>query len=119
MTDNTPLITEWLASQHENMLALLEDLVNIDSNSYDNAGVVAVFDRLQTFFGAFDVKVAWHEHEGVKNAISVEIPSQQNPHKKAIMLMGHCDTVYPKGETQKRPFKMDGERAYGPGVADM
>ncbi len=119
MTDNTPSITEWLASQHENMLALLEDLVNIDSNSYDKPGIVAVFERLQTFFGTFDVKVTWHEHEGVKNAISVEIPSQQDPNKKAIMLMGHCDTVYPKGETQKRPFKIVGERAYGPGVADM
>jgi glutamate carboxypeptidase len=33
--------------------------------------------------------------------------------------MGHCDTVFPKGEVAKRPFRIEGNRAYGPGVADM
>jgi glutamate carboxypeptidase len=33
--------------------------------------------------------------------------------------MGHRDTVFPKGEPTRRPFKIEGDRAYGPGVADM
>ena len=33
--------------------------------------------------------------------------------------MGHRDTVFPKGEPSRRPFKIEGDRAYGPGVADM
>ena len=35
------------------------------------------------------------------------------------MLMGHRDTVFPKGEPTRRPFRIEGGRAYGPGVADM
>ena len=33
--------------------------------------------------------------------------------------MGHRDTVFPKGEPTRRPFTIEGDRAYGPGVADM
>ena len=33
--------------------------------------------------------------------------------------MGHCDTVFPDGTAAKRPFRIDGNRAIGPGVADM
>lgn len=119
MSDNTQSVTDWLASQHDNMLELLEDIVNIDSNSYDKPGVVNVFKRLETFFNTFGLQVTWHEHEGINNAISVEVASQSKTSNKPIMLMGHCDTVFPKGETQKRPFTKAGDRAYGPGVADM
>ena len=33
--------------------------------------------------------------------------------------MGHRDTVFPKGEVARRPFRIEGSRAYGPGVVDM
>src|SRR3546814_12471706 len=33
--------------------------------------------------------------------------------------MGHRDTVCPDGEAARRPFTVDGDTAYGPGVADM
>jgi glutamate carboxypeptidase len=36
-----------------------------------------------------------------------------------ILLMGHRDTVFPKQEASRRPFRIDNGRAYGPGVADM
>ena len=36
-----------------------------------------------------------------------------------ITLIGHLDTVFPEGEEKRRPFKIEGNVAYGPGVADM
>jgi glutamate carboxypeptidase len=33
--------------------------------------------------------------------------------------MGHRDTVFPKGEVGRRPFRIENGRAYGPGVVDM
>ncbi|WP_316857850.1 M20/M25/M40 family metallo-hydrolase [uncultured Cohaesibacter sp.] len=36
-----------------------------------------------------------------------------------ILLLGHMDTVFPKGTAQARPFHIDNNRAYGPGVMDM
>jgi len=38
---------------------------------------------------------------------------------RPIVLMGHRDTVFPDGTAAERPFRVDGDQAYGPGVADM
>src|SRR5882762_3566330 len=37
---------------------------------------------------------------------------------RRIMLLAHMDTVYPRGTLAKRPFRVEGARAYGPGIAD-
>ena len=84
------------------MVALLADLVNIDSGSYDKCGVDAVGDRLR----------AWLEAAG----ISCEtFPSGSG--NRPIVLMGHRDTVFPDGTAAQRPFRIDGDQAFGPGVA--
>ncbi len=36
-----------------------------------------------------------------------------------VALVCHHDTVYPLGTAARRPFRREGERCYGPGVADM
>ncbi|WP_232696239.1 M20 family metallopeptidase [Brevibacillus daliensis] len=38
---------------------------------------------------------------------------------KRILIAGHYDTVWPLGEAEKRPFTIEGEKAFGPGVYDM
>jgi glutamate carboxypeptidase len=38
--------------------------------------------------------------------------------KVSIMLLAHQDTVYPAGTVAKKPFRIDGDRAFGPGIAD-
>ena len=35
-----------------------------------------------------------------------------------IMLMAHMDTVYDRGILASQPWRIDGERIYGPGIAD-
>ncbi len=37
---------------------------------------------------------------------------------KKILLMAHMDTVYPRGMATQQPFRIDGDRAYGLGIAD-
>jgi glutamate carboxypeptidase len=38
---------------------------------------------------------------------------------RRILLLGHHDTVFPQGTASERPVRVEGERALGPGVADM
>lgn len=112
----TPL--DWIEQRQPAMLTLLEELVNIDSHSYYKEGVSQVFRRLQRFFEEFGLKTESHFVKGVEAALSVTV----NPGSKVgrpVLLMGHCDTVFPKGEVAKRPFRIENGRAYGPGVADM
>lgn len=39
--------------------------------------------------------------------------------QKPILLIGHLDTVWPKGTLTRMPFRIRGGRAYGPGILDM
>ena len=111
-------IAEWLGTQKEAMLALLADLVNIDSGSYDKAGVDAAGRRLVEFFAQQGLVTATEPDETFGDAIHVRLDDTR-ANERPIVLMGHRDTVFPKGEAGRRPFRIDGGRAYGPGVADM
>lgn len=36
-----------------------------------------------------------------------------------VLIVGHHDTVFPKGTLADRPFRLDGTKVHGPGVFDM
>ena len=38
---------------------------------------------------------------------------------KQLLVVGHLDTVWPLGTLSVRPFRVEGERAFGPGIFDM
>ncbi|MFN3853487.1 MAG: M20 family metallopeptidase [Phreatobacter sp.] len=118
---NTPAerqICEWLADRQGAMLDLLREVVDMDSGSYDKAGVDAVGARFEQFFEEHGI-AAWRErHEVYGDAIHALV-TEPGDNRKPVLLMGHRDTVFPRGEVARRPFTIEGKRAYGPGVADM
>jgi glutamate carboxypeptidase len=118
LSGNEAKITGWLAEQQGAMLDLLRDVVNIDSGSYDKAGVDAVGTRFERFFAEQGLATEREPHERYGDAIHVRLDDRP-AHEKPIILLGHRDTVFPKGEAGRRPFKIEGRRAYGPGIADM
>ena len=109
-------ILDWLAAQRPAMLALLEQLVNTDSGSYDKAGVDAVGGHLQRFFDSEGIAHERVADERFGDALRAGVGGGPNT---TILLMGHRDTVFPHGEAARRPFRIEAGRAYGPGVADM
>lgn len=111
-------ITDWLASQKQAMIDLLRDVVNIDSGSYDKAGVDAVGARFEKHFAEHGIS-AWREqHDTFGDAVHALV-AKPGSNEEPILLMGHRDTVFSKGEAERRPFTIREGRAYGPGVADM
>jgi glutamate carboxypeptidase len=109
-------VLDWLAGQHGAMLALLETLVNTDSNSYDKPGVDAVGGHIRDFLSQHGIACEATSDTRFGDAIGATVGNGAN---RNILLMGHRDTVFPKGEAARRPFRIDGPRAFGPGVADM
>lgn len=98
----------------------LEDLaaiVNMDSNGFDPEGTTRVADYLVSMFAgqAWQIK---RVDVGTKVANGVQI-TNTTEEEYDVLLMAHMDTVFDRGEVAKRPFKIEGNRAYGPGVIDM
>jgi glutamate carboxypeptidase len=102
-------------------LAQLERLVNIDCGSYTPEGVneVATFvtDAL-TELGA-DVDRIPHRPVGDSRRLGDLVIGRLDGDGPNVLLIGHMDTVFDPGTAAERPFRIDGERAHGPGVTDM
>lgn len=112
-------VTQWLAEREAAMMALLEQLVNCDSPSRDRIAVDMAGSILKQFFADYRIPVTVETHPDLGEAIHARIEQPRAADQRPILLMGHRDTVFPAGESERRPFRLDGDRAYGPGVADM
>ena len=100
----------------EQYLKDLEYLVNIDSQSKDPEGVAKVAAFFEKAFG----DIGWTVERVVFDPTagpSLKITNGEPPYD--ALLLGHLDTVFPKGTVAERPFSRDEKRAYGPGVNDM
>src|SRR5580765_356293 len=94
----------------------LATLANIDSGTDDAKGlaqVEAVLAQRLKDLGASVEVVAAPPAAGKAVIGKLRGTGTQN-----IMLMIHYDTVFGVGEAAKRPFKITGNKASGPGVAD-
>jgi len=92
------------------MLELLRELVEIESPTY-SPGVRAVAERMGSELEALDADVALLEGGHLR----AELAGSGEP----LLLLGHTDTVWPIGTLESMPYRVDGDRAYGPGVYDM
>ncbi|MGH7114134.1 MAG: M20/M25/M40 family metallo-hydrolase, partial [Stellaceae bacterium] len=113
-------IIEHLGRQHQAMVALLSELVGIESGSYNKAGVDAVEARLRAWLEAAGIACEMFPHERFGGCMAARLPAGNGAGgNRPIVLMGHCDTVFPDGTVAQRPFRVEGNQAFGPGVADM
>ncbi len=129
-------ITAWLAAQQDAMVALLRQMVDIDSGSYNKPGIDAVGAVVRQFLEGQGIAVEplpQSRHGDCLRATvgtapvgldasglgAIPNPSSSDNTGGNIVLMGHRDTVFPDGETARRPFTIQDGIASGPGVADM
>jgi glutamate carboxypeptidase len=98
-------------------IELLKRIVDIDSGSGDIAGgerVEAILSAPLQAAGAV-VRTVPAEVSGVApNLVAVFHGSG----KARVLIIAHVDTVFSPGTVAKRPFRIEGNHAYGPGVGD-
>jgi glutamate carboxypeptidase len=120
--DSEQAVLDWLADRRGAMLSLLETLVNTDGGSYDKEGVDKVGAHLRGFLEGQGIGCESIPDSRFGDALRATVVGNGTagaPANSTILLMGHRDTVFPKGEPDRRPFRIENGRAYGPGVADM
>lgn len=104
-----PLL-EAARAQQAPLLSTLKELVLIESGSSDAAGLARMADytgrRLQQLGAVVE------RRDGIVTA------RFQGKGSKKLMLIAHMDTVYQPGILATQPYREDGDRVYGPGIAD-
>ncbi|AVS66661.1 peptidase M20 [Paracidovorax avenae] len=113
-----PLL-DWLASQEQAMADLLAQVVNIDSGSGHEEGVRRVAAVLRGRLEAAGIPVQTLPEPGWGECILARVPGSNPAASGHYQLMGHMDTVFPLGTAAQRPWRVEGGKAFGPGVADM
>ena len=97
-------------------LATVEQLVDIDTGTGQAPGLKTVSEMLVKRLEALGATVqTTPASPSTGDNIVGTIKGTGN---KSFLLMIHYDTVFGPGTAAKRPFKVEGEKAYGPGVAD-
>lgn len=104
----------------EAMWAFLEHIVNMDSPTENKELVDRVGDVLEAKARELGLHVERDRHPTFgDNLVARWTPSRVPPDVPRVLMIGHFDTVYPAGTAAVRPFRIEGSRAYGPGVLDM
>ena len=108
--------------------ALLESLktfVSIETGSRDFEGLAKLADviagRLKELGGKVDLVEPSdvYKMEDTPEKIGKMVRATfTGKGTKKILLIAHMDTVYPRGMLAKQPFRIEGDRAYGLGIAD-
>src|SRR6266540_1738582 len=111
-------VIDWLAGERSAMIELIAGLVNIDSGSFDKAGVDAVGERIGGFLKTRGIGYDLVPNDRFGDAIRASVGTDTGANA-GVLLMGHRDTVYPRGEAGRRPFRVAEGRGYGPGCCDM
>lgn len=108
-------VETYLESKLPEMKNLLEQLVNIDSGSFHKEGVDKVGTLIRKQFEDLGMNVKVHRESKYGNHLEIMHDHDSQPQ---IIIIAHMDTVFPVGEVKKRPYKVIGNKAYGPGVSD-
>ena len=113
-------ILEKLETRHSEIESFIRALVEAESPSGDEAGSRAVVELLAN--QARDLECVEDVERVVITGFGQHLvikAFQQQSNPSQILLVGHTDTVHSRGSLAERPWRRDGDRAYGPGVFDM
>jgi glutamate carboxypeptidase len=91
-------------------LDLLRELVEIESPTY-SPGVRTAAERMARELEALGARVEFLPGDHLR----ADLDGAGAP----LLLLGHTDTVWPVGTLESMPFRVEDDRAYGPGAYDM
>ena len=108
------------------LLKTMKELVDIESGSAEFAGLEKIANLLAKKLQALGAKTELLD-AGPEIYKMFDTPEKIGRMVRAtftgtgtrkILLVAHMDTVYPLGMLSGQPFKIEGDRAYGLGIAD-
>ncbi len=110
-------ILEYYEGRQESILSAIREIVDIESPSRDAEGSRAVADWIDDKVRETGADVSI-ERETVEDGTHIIIHAFSNEGPSA-MLLGHTDTVHPRGSADRNPTRIEDGRLYGCGIFDM
>lgn len=117
LAEIAPRLLEHTTRRRDEATSLLATLVNLDTCSHAHEALerACAWIEAQVRSLGFD-EVVRHEARDYGPVLAAV---RRGRGRARVLLLAHYDTVFDPGEPQRRPFRVEGDRACGPGVADM
>jgi glutamate carboxypeptidase len=109
-------LVDYLTPRLPDLLDQLAQLSTMDCGTYDKPGVDAVGRLIRPWVEAAGAVVETFPDDKLGDSL---VARWGGNGATRLLLVGHLDTVYPPGWPKEHPFHIDGDRAHGPGAADM
>src|SRR4051812_10129149 len=123
-----PVEPVWSLAQKEKpaLLDTLKELVNIESGSRELEGlerIAGVLAKRFTALGAnvelIDLGTSYIKFTDTPPRVGKALRATfKGSGAKKILMLGHMDTVYPRGMLAQQPFKIEADKVWGLGIAD-
>lgn len=113
---HTEQYLKYFTEHREELLAVLQKVVELESPSHENK---AVSDRCASYLTALFQGIGFRVRLIHQKTCGDCIVADNGKEGKGILFVGHYDTVYPIGTIKTMPFRRDAHKAYGPGILDM
>lgn len=110
-------LVAFVDKHNDEALALLEQVVNINSGTQNHAGVREVGKVFRQELDALGFKTEWVDGALFKRAGHLVATHRGRGPK--ILLIGHLDTVFEADSPFQKFERGDGQSARGPGIIDM
>ncbi len=118
-TSDTATLSDYFLSRQDAVVAFARALVEAESPSGDEAGSQAVVSLLAAAAAGISRAPTIERVASEDYGEHLRVTAFGDSREKPIVILGHTDTVHPRGSLKERPWRIVGNRAYGPGVFDM
>ena len=105
------------------LLAGIREWVEIETPTYDAASINRLMTLVASQFaaaGAHVERISGRDGRGDHLSITSPWDGPRGENSAGILVLCHLDTVHPLGTLANHlPFRVDGDKAFGPGISDM
>jgi glutamate carboxypeptidase len=112
-------LNDYFVRRRDAVVSFTRALVETESPSADVAGSKAVVSLLASAAEAIDIVTKVERVASENYGEHLRLTAFGDSRAKPIVIIGHTDTVHPRGSLKASPFRVEGNRVYGPGIFDM
>lgn len=105
--------------KHAEIFEFIRWLVEQESMSREPEATTCIAENFGERLSQYGAEVDLFRDSQAGTTLRARFNQSAHPDAKQLLIVGHLDTVWPLGTLALRPLRIEGDKAFGPGIFDM